>query len=235
MFRDAAWAGLLPEQILETRLSEVIETATSTYLTVLDSDEQATAKLYVQKAAQAAEEAWQQTIGRHHGPRSQTRQCRTSNTPAPSVCVPPPVQQRLKETQRRRRLIANCPTTRMKAQTCATRASTDPVWTADAVSQMEAWDSGCSHSPESSHDTGSSAESFRTGSLIEPSVTVATFLLFTVEMETPRLTQSYLMVTMTSPPSPVSRRHLCSHQASSCPLLPTQSSLLLLFRCCQET
>ena len=54
MIRDAVWAGLLLEQILET--------ATSTYLSALDSDEQARAKLYVQKAAQAADEAWQQTI-----------------------------------------------------------------------------------------------------------------------------------------------------------------------------
>ena len=63
MIQDAVWAGLFPEQILEARLSEVIETAASTYLSSLDSDEQATAKLYVQKEAQAAEEAWQQTIG----------------------------------------------------------------------------------------------------------------------------------------------------------------------------
>ena len=56
MIRDAVRAGLWLEQILETRLSE-IETATSTFLSALDSDEQATAKLYVQKAAQAAEEA----------------------------------------------------------------------------------------------------------------------------------------------------------------------------------
>ena len=62
MIRDAVWAGLLPEQILETRFSDVIETATSTYLSALDSDEQATAKLHVQKAPQAADEAWQQTI-----------------------------------------------------------------------------------------------------------------------------------------------------------------------------
>ena len=46
MIRDAVRAGLLPEQILETRLSEVIETATSTYLSELDNDEQATARLY---------------------------------------------------------------------------------------------------------------------------------------------------------------------------------------------
>ena len=61
--KDAVWAGLLPEQILEACLSEVIETATSTYLSSLDSDEQATAKLYVQKAAQAGNEAGQQIIG----------------------------------------------------------------------------------------------------------------------------------------------------------------------------
>ena len=68
MIQDAVWAGLLPEQILEACLSEVIETATSTSLSSLDSGEQATAKLYVQKAAQAVNEAWQQTIGRLHGP-----------------------------------------------------------------------------------------------------------------------------------------------------------------------
>ena len=68
VIQDAVWAGLLPEQILEACLSEVIETATSTSLSSLDSDEQATAKLYVQKAAQAGNEAWQQTIGGLHGP-----------------------------------------------------------------------------------------------------------------------------------------------------------------------
>ena len=62
MIRDAVWAGLLPEPILEERLSEVIETATSTYLSSLDNDEHAAAKLHVQKAAEAADEAWQQTI-----------------------------------------------------------------------------------------------------------------------------------------------------------------------------
>ena len=56
------------EQILEARFSEVIETVTSTYLSALDEDEQATAKLYVQKAAQAADEAWQQTVGGLQGP-----------------------------------------------------------------------------------------------------------------------------------------------------------------------
>ena len=65
LIRDA---GHLPEQILETRLSEVIETATSTDLSTLDSDEQATVKLYVQKAAQVADEAWQQTIAGLQGP-----------------------------------------------------------------------------------------------------------------------------------------------------------------------
>ena len=68
MIRGAVRAGLLPEQILETRLSEVIETATSTYLSALDSDVQSTAELYVQKAAQAADEAWQQTVLGLQGP-----------------------------------------------------------------------------------------------------------------------------------------------------------------------
>ena len=63
VIRDAVWAGLLLEQILEARLSEVIEAATSAALSALDSDEQATGKLYVQNAAQAADEEWQQTVG----------------------------------------------------------------------------------------------------------------------------------------------------------------------------
>ena len=63
MIQDAVWADLLQKQILEARLSEVIETSTSTCPSSLDSDEQATAKLNVQKAVQAAGEAWQQTTG----------------------------------------------------------------------------------------------------------------------------------------------------------------------------
>ena len=54
MIQDAVWAGPLPQH-LETRLTTVIEAATSTYLSAHDDDEQATAKLYVQKAAQAAD------------------------------------------------------------------------------------------------------------------------------------------------------------------------------------
>ena len=67
VIQDAVWAGLLPEQILEARLSEVIEAATSTYPSALDNDEQATAKLCVQKVA-PADEAWQQTTGGLQGP-----------------------------------------------------------------------------------------------------------------------------------------------------------------------
>ena len=68
MIQDAVWAGLLPEHLLEARLTAVIEAATSTYFSALDDDEQATAKLCVQRAAQAADEAWQQTIGGPQGP-----------------------------------------------------------------------------------------------------------------------------------------------------------------------
>ena len=84
MIRDAVWAGLLPEQILETRLSEVIETATSTCLGALDSDEQATARLYVQKT----QPRWQTKPGSKQLEdctdwASQTRPSHPSNTPAP--------------------------------------------------------------------------------------------------------------------------------------------------------
>ena len=51
MIQDAVWAG-----------------PTSTYLSALDDDDQATAKLYVQKAAHAADEAWQETSGGLQGP-----------------------------------------------------------------------------------------------------------------------------------------------------------------------
>ena len=85
MVQDAVWAGLLREQILETRLSEVIETATSTSLNALDNDEQATPKLHVQKASQAADEAWQHIIRACKDPASQTRQYQPSNIPAPPL------------------------------------------------------------------------------------------------------------------------------------------------------
>ena len=62
MIRDAVLEGLLPEQLLETRLSEVIETATSTCLSAFDNDEQETARLFIQEAAQAADESWQHTV-----------------------------------------------------------------------------------------------------------------------------------------------------------------------------
>ena len=69
MIQDGVTAGLLPKNLLETRLAAVIETALSTYLDALDDEDKATAKLlYVQKAAQAAEGAWQQTLGGLHGP-----------------------------------------------------------------------------------------------------------------------------------------------------------------------
>ena len=61
-------AGLLPKGPLETRFDAVIETATSTCLSARDDEDQATAKLYVQKSALAAEEAWQRTIGGLQGP-----------------------------------------------------------------------------------------------------------------------------------------------------------------------
>ena len=69
MIQDGVTARLLPKNLLETRLAAVIETALSTYLDALDDEDKATAKLlYVQKAAQAAEEARQQTFGGLQGP-----------------------------------------------------------------------------------------------------------------------------------------------------------------------
>ena len=83
MIQDAVLAGLLLQHPLQTRLAA--------------DEDRATAKLYVQKAAQAADEACQQTIWVQHGPSvphptvsdlerpssaSQTRPPHPSNTPA---------------------------------------------------------------------------------------------------------------------------------------------------------
>ena len=72
MTRDGVWAGFLPKPPLGTRLAAVAETTTSTNLGALAGEDQATAKLYVQKAAQAADDDWLQTVqglqgaGVHH-------------------------------------------------------------------------------------------------------------------------------------------------------------------------
>ena len=69
MIQDAVWAGLLPQQILEARLSEVIETATSTCLSALDNDEQATAKLHVQSSGRSlAANNWRKAGARRYKP-----------------------------------------------------------------------------------------------------------------------------------------------------------------------
>ena len=68
MIQDAATAGLLQQRPLETRFTQVIEAATSTNLEALNDEDRATPMLYVQKAAQAADEAWQQTVDGHKVP-----------------------------------------------------------------------------------------------------------------------------------------------------------------------
>ena len=94
---------------------------------------------------------------------------------------PPPMQQRLEETRRGRHLIENCQTTGMKSHTCPTYAFTvdplsarradmqqtlHPAATANRCRQnrfsTKTRNPHCSFSPESSHDTGSSAEPFST-------------------------------------------------------------------------
>ena len=70
--QDRVTAGLLPKHPLETRLAAVIETALCTYLDALDDEDKATAKLNVQKAAQAADASKQLEDCR--GLASQTRQ-----------------------------------------------------------------------------------------------------------------------------------------------------------------
>ena len=59
MIQDAATAGVPPKQTLFTRLDAATEAAVTAYLDALDGAERATAKLYIQKAGQAADESWQ--------------------------------------------------------------------------------------------------------------------------------------------------------------------------------
>ena len=49
-------------------LAAIIETATTIHLEALDGEDQATAKLSIQKAAWAADEAWQKTVEGHNRP-----------------------------------------------------------------------------------------------------------------------------------------------------------------------
>ena len=66
MIQDAVTAGLLPKQPSETHLGE----------------DQATAKFYIQKAAWAADEAWQQTAELHNRPVvTNPTVCQNSNIP----------------------------------------------------------------------------------------------------------------------------------------------------------
>ena len=57
-FNQSTWRLALPRSLKQP----------PAYLSALDDEDQATAKLCVQKAAQAADEAWQQTIGGLQGP-----------------------------------------------------------------------------------------------------------------------------------------------------------------------
>ena len=68
--QGAVTAGPLPKQLHETRLATIIDIATTTYLEALGDEDKATAKLYVlEKAALAADDAWQQTVeGAQQGP-----------------------------------------------------------------------------------------------------------------------------------------------------------------------
>ena len=65
LIQDALMDGLLPKRPC---LAAMIEAATTTYLEALDDEDRATAKLHVQRAGQAGDEAWQQTVEGHNGP-----------------------------------------------------------------------------------------------------------------------------------------------------------------------
>ena len=83
--KKPSWLAFYRKHSLETRLAAVIETATSAHLGALDDDYKATAKLYVQKAAQGAEEAWQHTIGGLEGRNVTTPTVSDLEQPAPPL------------------------------------------------------------------------------------------------------------------------------------------------------
>ena len=68
MVQDAATAGLIPNKPFVVRLDATVEAATAVYLEAPDCSEKPTARLCLHKAAQAADEAWQQTVQGHNGP-----------------------------------------------------------------------------------------------------------------------------------------------------------------------
>ena len=68
MIRDATAGGLLPEQPLPARLSTLIEFVDTAFLDAFDDSERPTARVYLQKAAQAADESWQQPVQGYNSP-----------------------------------------------------------------------------------------------------------------------------------------------------------------------
>ena len=68
MIRGATSADLLPEQPLLAWLSALVESASVAFLDALDDAEKPTTRLYLQKAARAAEESWEQTVLGYSGP-----------------------------------------------------------------------------------------------------------------------------------------------------------------------
>ena len=68
MIRDATVAGPISAEPLLARVEDLVDTASAAILDALDDSEKHTAHLYLQTAAQAAEETWQQIAQSHIGP-----------------------------------------------------------------------------------------------------------------------------------------------------------------------
>ena len=81
LIQDAVLAGLLLQQRLETRLDAVIATATSTYTTKTEPRQSC---MFRKRPGQQRKRGSKQS-GSIMGPASQTRQCQTSNIPAPPL------------------------------------------------------------------------------------------------------------------------------------------------------
>ena len=81
MIQDAVTAGLLLQRPMKARLTQVIETATSTYLETLDDGDRATAKLYVQRRPRQQTKRGNKRSTGTPGAALRTQQCRNSNIP----------------------------------------------------------------------------------------------------------------------------------------------------------
>ena len=185
-----------------------------------DNEDKATAKLYVQKAAQAADELWQQTVGELQRPRVanptvsalEHRNSTSQDEDSEDMDFSAPRKSRLSAPQLQAQLSRLTDRTRLRRlkSTFLSKGAWQQVTRIEDLCHTRV-----SHKWLYHFDVCA-------GSVLTPHDYIVTSSLWTVDLatmttQTWRLTQPYQMTTMTSLPSPVKRSNLCSHQASTLP------------------